>query len=272
VSTTSDREMQISERELLSMTSDLQDLHSDTLPQMLEATEGWAEVNHQLRGGVDRIGRTAASRRTFLVGLGAAAGVAALAACGKSSSTTTVGPTPTSTTPTTTAALGAELAIVSLAASLENLAVQTYQAGLDAAKANKLGTVPPAVATFAMTAQAQHKDHAGAWNALLAKLGQPTVTGVDTTVNDAVVKPGLAQVTDVTGLAKLALQLEMGASATYLSGIGAFHSPDKIQIAASIQPVEMQHVAILNFVLGTYPVPDSFGKTDGARTPDDKIG
>ena len=45
-----------------------------------------------------------------------------------------------------------------------------------------------------------------------------------------------------------------------------------IQVAASIQPVEMQHAAILNFVLGNYPVPDAFAKTDGARTPDDKIG
>jgi hypothetical protein len=34
----------------------------------------------------------------------------------------------------------------------------------------------------------------------------------------------------------------------------------------------MQHAAILNFVLGNYPVPDSFAKTDGARTPSDAIG
>ena len=45
-----------------------------------------------------------------------------------------------------------------------------------------------------------------------------------------------------------------------------------IQITASIQPVEMQHAAILNFVLGQYPVPNSFAPTAGARTPSDKVG
>ena len=43
-------------------------------------------------------------------------------------------------------------------------------------------------------------------------------------------------------------------------------------MAASIQPVELQHAAILNFVLGMYPVPDAFSKTALARTPDDEIG
>jgi hypothetical protein len=41
---------------------------------------------------------------------------------------------------------------------------------------------------------------------------------------------------------------------------------------ATIQPVEMQHAAILNFVLGQYPVPNAFAKTDGARTLSDTIG
>jgi hypothetical protein len=34
----------------------------------------------------------------------------------------------------------------------------------------------------------------------------------------------------------------------------------------------MQHSAILNLLLGKYPVPDSFAKVDGARPPSDKIG
>ena len=29
----------------------------------------------------------------------------------------------------------------------------------------------------------------------------------------------------------------------------------------------MQHAAILNFVLGEYPVPDTFAKTDKAASP-----
>jgi hypothetical protein len=34
----------------------------------------------------------------------------------------------------------------------------------------------------------------------------------------------------------------------------------------------MQHAAILNFVLGQYPVPRSFATTEGARGLSDKIG
>ena len=36
-------------------------------------------------------------------------------------------------------------------------------------------------------------------------------------------------------------------------------------MAASIQPVELQHAAILNFVLGQYPVPNAFSPTSNAR-------
>ncbi|MBA3652813.1 MAG: ferritin-like domain-containing protein [Actinobacteria bacterium] len=257
--------MQISERELITLTSDLDDMHHDTLPHMHEAIDAWSEVNNLLRSGVDKLGETASSRRTFLIGVGAAAGGLALAACGgsKKKNSGSGGDS----------GLSGDLAIAALAASLENLAVQTYQAGLDAAGKGSLGAVPAAVATFVKTAQSQHKDHAAAWNSILTKAGKKAITGVDTTVKDAVVTPGFAQVKDVPGLAKFALGLENVAAATYLNGIqNAIKDKGAIQIAASIQPVEMQHAAILNFVLGSYPIPDSFAKTDGARGPDDKIG
>jgi len=38
-----------------------------------------------------------------------------------------------------------------------------------------------------------------------------------------------------------------------------------IKTAASIQPVEFQHAAILYFVLGKYPVPSAFAGTSLAR-------
>ena len=44
-------------------------------------------------------------------------------------------------------------------------------------------------------------------------------------------------------------------------------SPAGIQTAATIAPVEAQHAAILNFVLGQYPVPDDFLPTDKAASP-----
>jgi hypothetical protein len=127
--------------------------------------------------------------------------------------------------------------------------------------------------TFAQTAQAQHRDHAAAWNAVLTGAGKQAVTGVDKTVQDAVVTPALANTHTVVDLAKLALSLEDVAAATYLNGIqNTLQGVNGIKVAASIQPVEMQHAAILHLVLGDYPIPDSFAKTTGARTTSDTIG
>ena len=252
-------QIQITETELAAMTADLDDMHHATLPKMHEAIA-------ELRDG-------GSTRRGFLLGAaGLTAGALIVAACSsdsKSSSSTGS----SSAASGGTGKLSGDLAVAALAASLENLAVNTYQAGLDAATAGKLGSVPPAVATFAKTAQSHHKDHAAAWNSILTGAGKTAVTGVDKTVQDAVVTPGFAAVHNVVDLAKFALSLEDVAAATYLNGIqNAIQDPGAIKVAASIQPVEMQHSAILHLVLGDYPVPDTFAKTDGARGPDDVIG
>ncbi|MHB8463492.1 MAG: ferritin-like domain-containing protein [Acidimicrobiales bacterium] len=243
--------MHISEGELVAMTRDLDEMHHATLPKMAEAVREW---------------RT--SRRGFLVGAGAVASAAVLAACSSSSKSSS------SSSAAPGEGLTGDLAVAALAAALENTAVLTYQKGIDAATAGKLGAVPPAVVTFAQTAQSQHKDHAAAWNGLLTQAGKTTVPANfgDTTVYTGVVIPALGQVKDVAGLANLALSLENVAAATYLSGLSTFTVPAAIKTAATIQPVEMQHAAILNFVLGNYPVPDSFAQTGGARTGSDQIG
>jgi Ferritin-like domain len=266
--------IEISEHDLRSMTADLDEMHRSTLPVMKEALAEWAELHHELRSGAARV---SPSRRGFLMGAGVALGGLALAACGSSSKSSTPAAvstsTPTSGTPTTgSGKLTGDLAVVALAASLENLAVQTYAAGISAATAGKLGTVPPAVVTFAQTAKSHHTQHAAAWNAVLAGANKTAVTGVDTTVKTAVVDPAFSRVKDVGGLAKLALQLENVAAATYLEAISVVTAPAGIKTAATIEPVELQHAAILSFVLGDYPVPDAFTKVDDARPLTDAIG
>lgn len=261
-------QMPVSEAELLAMTADLEEMHQATLPVMRDALAEWTELSDDLKRGTAR----GFSRRRFLVGGGVAAvGGLVLAACGSSSKSGG------GSTTTTVAGNGngnnltGDLAVVALAASLENLAVGTYQAGIDAVQKGKLGAVPPAVTTFATTAQAHHKAHAAAWNAVLTQAGKPVVTGVDKTVQDGLVTPTFAKVKDVGGLARLALELENVAAATYLSAIANVSSAAGIQTAATIEPVELQHAAILNFVLGNYPVPDSFTKSDIARATSDAI-
>lgn len=274
-----DNEMQISERELIVMTRDLDEIHHATLPAMHEAVSEWSDMQrdieaHQasLEAEVAVPGRRGPSRRGFLIGSGATVGGLLLAACSSSKKTSTTSPTTAAGTAGHANPYTGDLAIAALAASLENLAVATYGAGISAVQANKLGTVPPAIVTFATTAMSQHKDHAGAWNSIITSAGKTSISGVDVTVQNAVVTPGFAKVTDATSLAMFALGLEEAAAATYLNGIqNALVAQSAIKIAATIQPVEMQHAAILNFVLGSYPVPNAFAQTTGFRPPSDTI-
>ena len=239
--------MAISEHELVVMTDDLEQIHHDVgVPAMTAAISEWNEHS-----------RT--SRRGFLIGAGALAGGAVLAACssGSSSPTTTSGAVASAT-------LTGDLAVAALATSLENLAVAAYGDVLTAAAAGKLGTVPPAVANFATTVKGQHAQHAQAWNSAIVAAGHKAITKPDPVLVPVVTKD-FAKVTDVAGAAKLALMLEDIAAATYQSAVTAVKATSSIKVAASIQPVEMQHAAILHFILGQYPVPDAFSPLALAR-------
>lgn len=163
----------------------------------------------------------------------------------------------------TTAPPSGDLAIGAVAAGLELLAVNAYGAALEAAGAGSLGEVPPAVAEFATTVQGHHQEALDAWNGVLTASGQTAVTtppaDLEATVNEL-----FGAVTDVVGAAELALMLEQIAAATYLDAIGKLESDAAIALAGSIQPIERQHIAVLLFVLGMYPVPEVFATTDMA--------
>ncbi|MDP9404885.1 MAG: ferritin-like domain-containing protein [Actinomycetota bacterium] len=208
------------------------------------------------------------SRRRFLIGSTVAAGLALVtAACGDDDERTTGG-----TTDTTGGdgeggkKLSGDAAIAEFAAGLEVLAVNTYKSALDAATAGKLGTVPPAVATFVQTAMGHHQDHLDALNEVVTGAGGEEVTTPNAQLEPTVMTM-LSQVKDVPGAANLALTLEDIAAQTYLSVIPALKSEDAIRLAASIQVVDQQHQAILLYALGKYPVPETFQKTDKAATP-----
>lgn len=167
------------------------------------------------------------------------------------------------TEPGTTAAgeESVDLKVAGVAAGLEVLAVQTYKAALDAAGAGSLGEVPPAVGEFVTVAMAQHQEQLDAWNAVLSGAGVAEVTEPNATLKPEV-DAAFAEVTDVAGAAELALMLEEIAAATYLSAQNVLTDKDAIMLAGSIQIIDAQHAAILYYVLGQYPVPDVFAKTD----------
>lgn len=214
------------------------------------------------------------NRRGFLALVGVGAAGVALAACSSDNTTstanttapsTTAAPSTTGKTPTTMPASdgGGDLEVAAAAAGLEVLAVNTYQAALDAATANKLGAVPPAVAEFVTTSMSHHQAALDAWNEVLTGAGKPAVdkppADLEKTVNEA-----FGKVTDVGGAAELALLLEQTAAATYQKAIPSLESKEAIELAGSIQVVDAQHAAILLFVLGQYPVPDTFASTEMA--------
>ena len=244
----------LSNAELSAMTDQLDEMHHDqALPAMRAAVADWIESFKEAGHGVSRRN---SSRRTFILGAaGIGAGGALLAACGSSSKSTT--PTTSGTGAGTSAsapsgALTGDLAVAATAASLENLGVFAYKAGLAAATAGKLGKVPPAVATFAQTAMSQHQDHAKGWNSALTAAGKTAVTATDPALTPTV-NQKFAQVTNVTQLAQLALLIENVAAQTYQSAIPVLSAPSSVAVAATIHPVEMQHAAILYYVLGQYP-------------------
>lgn len=192
---------------------------------------------------------------------GTAAGTAAGTTPASTADTTPVGTMPADSTADTAGGGNVDLTVANLAAGLEVLAVGTYQAALDAATAGSLGTVPPAVGEFVGTALAHHQAHLDAWNQVITGAGQPEVTEPNATLKPTVDEQ-FAAVTDVAGAAKLALMLEEIAAATYLSAQNVLTDPDAIMLAGSIQIIDAQHAAVLHFVLGEYPVPDTFAQTE----------
>ena len=209
------------------------------------------------------------NRRRFFGAVGAMGAAAILAACGDDDDTATDDTSSTDGDDTTTTAGGGgggDVAIAEFAASLEVLAVNTYGAGIDAATAGDLGEVPPAVVEFATKAQSNHQAHLDAWNDVITSNDGEEVTEPPADLEEQI-NGRFAEVTDVPGLATLALDLEMIAADTYLSVLPKLSAPESRRLAGSIQATDRQHQAILYFALGKYPVPEVFQGTDKAVSP-----
>lgn len=194
------------------------------------------------------------NRRAVLLGALGAAGGLALSSCTGGSNQE---PIPATTTPESipNGTLSAPEKIAALGASLENLAVYAYDQGLRAtqqAKGTGLAPAPPSLATLAQTAKSHHAQHAARWNQILTAAKLPEVTNTDPLVASTV-NAMLAGLSDPLKLAELGLYLENTLAQTYQALIGTVTPNPATQTAAMIQPVEMQHAAILYLTLGRYP-------------------
>lgn len=207
------------------------------------------------------------SRRGFLAASGAGAAAIAVAACSSDSKTATSSSSTSASSASSTSSGSAagDLKVAMTAASLEVLAVGTYKAALDAATGGALGAVPPAVATFVQTAMKQHQAALDAWNKVITAAGSPAVSTPPADLK-ATIDGKFAQVKDVVAAGQLALLLEQTASDTYLKVMPTLMSGDAITLAGALQISGQEHAAVLHYVLGEYPVPDVFQKTDLAYT------
>jgi hypothetical protein len=266
-------DMHITEAELLAMTADMVEMHEATFPEMRESL---SDLGNALLKD-ERAASMAASRRRFLLaGGGLAAGSIFLAATGGRAAAATLDLPAGSSRPSAlivpehsgdevmTSAKN-DKSKLQLNASLENLAVFAYGAALQAAPKGKFGKVPPAVAQFAKHAMKQHHDHADAFNAALRNAGGSDYTKTTPALTPAVLKMFKA-VNSVPKLAMLALTLENTAAATYIKQMKTLRTDEALNAVATIAPVERQHAAILSFVLGDYPVPDTFVKLTATST------
>lgn len=141
------------------------------------------------------------------------------------------------------AANATDIMALQTAASLENLAVATYQKALTlpfigGASANGV------VKAFAMKTMQQHSEHAQAFNAAVKKLGGKEQTGPDPKYLPVVQKavPTLTGPGEVVGLA---ITLEDIAAQTYTKNVGQVSTSDLRGLFASVAGVEAQHKAIL---------------------------
>jgi hypothetical protein len=232
--------MAIDDLRLRDLLEQSQDLHSDAMTNSRGSLDELVELGHEERSHDSEILAPVdeATRRTTLLGGLPKTGVLAAAGLGTAMAALLASPA--------FADKAMDVQMLQTAASIENLAVATYDTALTldfigGASAN------PVVKAFVMKTKEQHQQHGEAFNAAATRLGgkaqdqpDPVLLGV---VNNA--KPGLtgpAQVVD------LAIELEDGAAQTYVANTGAYANKNARAVAASIMGVEAQHVAILNAV------------------------
>lgn len=231
---------EIDESAFAPLLEESRDTHADSMASTRASLEEMVEVGHERRiSGIDpEEGPTfadgRAERSTWAFGgklLGAAGAGAALATlfAGKAF-----------------AAQATDVQMLQTAASIEALALLTYQTALTlpfigGASAN------PVVKTFVQMTMSQHREHQAAFNAATTKLGGKPQNNPDPVLLQVVnkAKPGL---TGPEAVVALALELEQGAAETYVADVGALSDANAKAVTASIMGVEAQHAAILRAV------------------------
>jgi hypothetical protein len=136
-----------------------------------------------------------------------------------------------------------DVQICQTASSLENLAVQTYEAALGLPFLDSNETV----ATFASTTMGQHAEHGESFNAAAKNLGGEEQNSTNPKYTP-VVEQALPGLTDFLPVVELAATLEEVAQDTYLANLALIEDVDTRILMGSVMAVETQHLATLRAV------------------------
>jgi hypothetical protein len=198
-----------------------------------------SDVPHETRAAVLGV----PDRRQFLrVGGLSIAGAALLVACGDDGDAPAQTGTsmPPGTTTTKPGGASMDLTLAKTAASLEALAVATY----DTAVASGLVTTP-AIGDAAKLFRQHHQAHLDALNGLVTQNGAAKVTEPNAAVKSAVVDPAIASAKSEADVVALAFTLEDAAAQTYVFAATQLSAPELRSTIMTIGGVEARHRALL---------------------------
>jgi hypothetical protein len=233
--------MSIDEHELGSLIEESQDLHSDAMKITRGNLAELVEVAREepASDGDDAAASTFTGMETDAVRAGfPKTGILAAAGLGTALVALSASPAFAKSSP--------DIKTLQTAASIENLAVATYDTALTLPFIGG-ATANPVIRAFVTKTKDQHAEHAQAFNAAVKQLSGKEQTKPDPVLL-GVVNNAKAGLTTPAAVVDLALELEDGAAATYVANVSALNNKNARSVTASIMGVEAQHSAVLRAV------------------------
>jgi hypothetical protein len=202
-------------------------------------------------------------RRQFLkLGGGAVIGAALLAACSSDSGPSTTSSPARSSVESSPAAGINDLTLAKTAASLEALAIATYDTAINS------GTVTTAaIGDVAKLFKDHHQQHMDALNSVITTAGASAVTTPNAAVKSVLVDPVVADpMLDEARIVELAFDLEDAAAQTYVYATTVLANVGLRSTLMTISGVEARHKAILGFLVQSKTpdviIPISFSRSE----------
>jgi hypothetical protein len=225
----------------------------DVDAEQLAVAKTWREALKRIfdpDSGIDtatkaRILGVPGRRELLKLGGGAMIGAAVLAACSSDSGTATAASPASSSVASSSVAGVNDLTLAKTAASLEALAIATYDTAINS------GTVTTAaIGDAAKLFKDHHQQHMDALNSVIMSAGAQAVTTPNAAVKSALVDPVVADpMLDEARIVELDYDLEDAAAQTYVYATTALTNAALRSTLMTISGVEARHKAILGFLV-----------------------